>query len=104
MTAIKAKRRLNRFLGSIFTPGGKRTSHGEQHSRSTREADTDAHGQLVLGPDRVYVVGVGDSLTRIAQRTMGDAGRWPEILEANKELMKGEGLIRVGQKLRIPEE
>ena len=49
-----------------------------------------------------YVVQPGDSLSKIAKEKYGDMMRWPEIFEANKELLKDPNLIQVGQKLVIP--
>lgn len=51
---------------------------------------------------RVYVVKEGDSLSKIAKEVLGDASRWQEIFEANKDQIKDPKLIRVGQELRIP--
>jgi len=51
---------------------------------------------------RVYVVKSGDSLSKIAKELLGDARRWPEIFEANKDQIKDPNLIRVGQELKIP--
>lgn len=50
---------------------------------------------------RVYVVKSGDSLSKIAKEVYGDASRWPEIFEANKDQIKDPNLIRVGQELYI---
>ncbi len=49
-----------------------------------------------------YTVKPGDSLSVIAKAVYGDAGRWPEIFEANKNLIKDPKLIRPGQVLQIP--
>ena len=51
---------------------------------------------------RQYVVKSGDSLSKIAKELLGDARRWPEIFEANKDQIKDPNLIRVGQELKIP--
>lgn len=51
---------------------------------------------------RTYVVKAGDSLSKIAKEVLGDAGRWQEIFEANKDQIKDPNLIRPGQELRIP--
>lgn len=53
-------------------------------------------------PHRVYVVVSGDSLSKIAKREYGDAGKWPQIFEANRDLIKDPDLIHPGQKLTIP--
>ena len=51
----------------------------------------------------VYVVKSGDSLSKIAKQLLGDASRWPEIYEANKEVIgDNPNLIKPGQKLNIP--
>ena len=49
-----------------------------------------------------YVVRAGDSLSAIAQKYYGDANRWKEIWEANKDKVPDPNLITVGQELRIP--
>lgn len=49
-----------------------------------------------------YTVVKGDSLSKIALRELGDANRWEEIYEANKDSIKDPNLIHVGQKLAIP--
>jgi nucleoid-associated protein YgaU len=51
---------------------------------------------------RVYVVQQGDSLSQIAKNVYGDASRWREIYEANKDGIKDPKIIRPGQELRIP--
>jgi len=51
-----------------------------------------------------YTVVKGDSLSKIAQKTWGNASRWKEIYEANKDTVKHPNKIYVGQTLTIPEE
>ena len=50
-----------------------------------------------------YTVEAGDSLSKIAEKTLGDASRWQEIYEANKDTIKDPNKIYVGQKLIIPD-
>lgn len=52
---------------------------------------------------KTYTVQPGDSLSKIAKEQLGDASRWKEIFEANKETIKDPNLIRVGQEITLPE-
>lgn len=51
---------------------------------------------------KTYTVASGDSLSKIAQREYGDAGKWRTIFEANKDKIKNPDLIHPGQVLDIP--
>ena len=51
---------------------------------------------------KTYVVAEGDSLAKIALKLYADAGRWPEIYEANRDQLKNANVLPVGVKLRIP--
>jgi nucleoid-associated protein YgaU len=73
----------------------KATGMREKLRRQTEE-------RAARAKPRVYVVKEGDSLSKIAKEILGDASRWKEILEANKDQIKDPNLIRVGQELRIP--
>ena len=50
----------------------------------------------------MYVVKSGDTLSKIAKDLYGDASRWREIFEANKEQIENPNLIRPGWELLIP--
>ena len=49
-----------------------------------------------------YTVKSGDSLSAIAKRVYGDAGKWQQIYEANRDQIKDPDLIHPGQELKIP--
>lgn len=51
---------------------------------------------------RFYVVVSGDSLSKIAKREYGDAQKWKQIFEANRDIIKDPNLIHPGQKLKLP--
>jgi nucleoid-associated protein YgaU len=51
-----------------------------------------------------YTVKAGDSLRKIAEEFLGDANKWTEIYEANKDLIKDPNVIQVGMELEIPED
>jgi nucleoid-associated protein YgaU len=51
---------------------------------------------------RTYVVGVGDTLSSIAERFYGDSSLWRPIFEANRDTMNGPDALQVGMTIRIP--
>ncbi|MFV2074150.1 MAG: LysM peptidoglycan-binding domain-containing protein [Thermoanaerobaculales bacterium] len=53
--------------------------------------------------ERTYEVVAGDTLGAISQKFYGQAGQYMKIFEANRDILDDPNLIKVGQKLRIPE-
>lgn len=53
--------------------------------------------------ERLYQVVAGDTLGGIAKQFYGNAGKYMKIFEANRDVLDDPNLIKVGQKLRIPE-
>mgnify|MGYP001556381833 CR=1 FL=1 len=49
-----------------------------------------------------YVIEKGDTLSAIAKKYLGSASKYPEIFEANREVIKDPDLIYPGQTIRIP--
>ena len=49
-----------------------------------------------------HTVESGDTLSKIAERYLGDAMAYPTLFEANREVIKDPDLIYPGQKIRIP--
>jgi LysM repeat protein len=49
-----------------------------------------------------YIIKPGDTLSAIAQHFYKDANKYPQIFEANREVIKDANLIFPGQKIRIP--
>lgn len=49
-----------------------------------------------------YVIQPGDTLSKIAQRFYGNAAKYGELFEANREVIRNPNLIFPGQKIRIP--
>jgi len=50
----------------------------------------------------VHTVSSGDTLSKLAKVYLGDAGRYMEIFDANKDTLSNPNLIKVGQRLNIP--
>jgi flagellum-specific peptidoglycan hydrolase FlgJ len=51
---------------------------------------------------QTVVVQIGDNLPAIAQRTLGDASRWPEIFYLNKDQIYNPDVILPGMLLKLP--
>jgi len=66
-----------------------------------RKAEITAAAAAAAAP-RTYTVRPGDSLSTIAKELLGDANRWPEIFELNRDQIKDANLIYLGQELRLP--
>lgn len=81
---------------------------------STEQAPQQSQGALrVVQPQREpakpqasegreYTISMGDTLIKIAAKTLGDGNRWREIYDANKDRLKNPDAVTVGVKLRIP--
>jgi nucleoid-associated protein YgaU len=53
-------------------------------------------------PLEEYTVQHGDSLSKIAERFLGNPTRYQEIYEVNRDRMATPDRLRVGESLRIP--
>lgn len=49
-----------------------------------------------------YVVRKGDTLSKIADRTLGSPGRWKELAALNRDRVGADGSVREGVTLRVP--
>ena len=59
--------------------------------------------EIAVVEERIYEVVSGDTLGGIAKTYYGNAGSYMKIFEANRDILDNPNLIKVGQKLRIPE-
>jgi nucleoid-associated protein YgaU len=65
---------------------------------------SDANLEKVPTKTKTYTVDSGDNLSAIAKQELGDANRWREIYELNKELIgKNPDLIQPGMELKLPD-
>jgi nucleoid-associated protein YgaU len=71
-----------------------------------RQAEEPATAGQVSSPaenTRFYVIQKGDTLYGIAQEMYGNGMKYPELFEANREVIEDPDKIYPGQKIRIPE-
>lgn len=62
-------------------------------------ADIKVENQQIYG---IYIVQPGDTLSKIAKTLYGDYRRYMDIYELNRDILENPDLIRVGQKLKLP--
>jgi nucleoid-associated protein YgaU len=67
--------------------------------QSEVEADISVQKSDVYG---YYTVQSGDSLSKIAKAHLGDAKRYMEIFNLNKNVLKDPDKIQTGQKIQLP--
>ncbi len=66
---------------------------GEEQQDAAFESATDS---------QFYTIESGDTLWGIAAKFLGNGSKYPEIFEANREVMEDPDKIFPGQKIRIP--
>jgi nucleoid-associated protein YgaU len=52
--------------------------------------------------EQTYTVKPGDTLSKIAKETLGDANAYTDIFNANKDVLNDPNTIKPGQVLKIP--
>jgi LysM repeat protein len=63
------------------------------------QADIKAEKSDIYG---YYTVESGDTLSKLAKRFLGDTSRYMDIFNINKDQLKAPDMIKVGQRLKIP--
>jgi nucleoid-associated protein YgaU len=87
-------------IGSVPAPAGsvsQTTPPGVSSSVSHASAGGDGGWT-----SKTYTVVSGDTLSAIAKKMYGDAGKYHQIFDANKPMLKDPDHIYPGQVLRIP--
>ena len=70
---------------------------------SCREVGTLAAVQFrAADAARTYTVKAGDTLSKIAKETLGNANAYMKIFDANKDQLENPDKIKPGQVLKIP--
>jgi len=104
---VKAGDSLSKIAQAIYGDLNRWRDIYEANKDKIANPDAIEVGQELIIPEgtatpRFYEVKSGDSFSKIAQEVYGQASRWQEIFEANKDQIKDPGMIHPGQKLRIP--
>ncbi|MFT6406615.1 MAG: nucleoid-associated protein YgaU [Arenicella sp.] len=77
----------------LKTPKAETESIAEEAQDTAFEASTDT---------QYYTIESGDTLWAIAAKFLGNGSKYPEIFEANREVIEDPDKIYAGQKIRIP--
>jgi nucleoid-associated protein YgaU len=83
-------------------PGRLPTRPGSQTLAPEPVATTTPVPTPTPTPGRTYVIAEGDTLTRISRKFYGSSGHWEEILAANRDVIKNEKKLPVGDTIKIP--
>ncbi len=83
----------------ILVPGATNAGRTNEQAAPQRDATPE---KKPTTPSRTYTVKAGDTLHKIAEKTLGSGNRWRDIFEANKSTMKDSNTLRVGAVLKIP--
>lgn len=95
MTNNRDKPDFSNVQSGSTTSEKKRADFGNVSAGVTSNAEP-------VPTERIYTVAPGDSLSKIAKEFYGNASRWPEIFEANRDQLSNPDLIKPEQVLRIP--
>lgn len=74
--------------------------NGSGRSKRTGTATTNAAGKK--NEQSSYTVQANDTLSRIARYALGDASRWKEIYELNRDVISNPNLIWPGMQIQLP--
>lgn len=80
------------------------TEHSGTAAQGSRPAELPAEQAVDADVDQARFVDVqpGDSLWVIAERELGDGAAWPQLAEANQDVVGDPDVIDVGWRLRVP--
>lgn len=99
--ATKSKSESRTSTSGSETKAPKTDALARASSDKSRELKTDKARDEKTG-SRVYEVKPKDTLQRIARRELGDAKRYKEIEELNRQVLGRKSRLKPGMKLRLP--
>lgn len=100
---LRGSLRQSQPLAPVPRPTPEVTSHNPQPvQRPLDSFERPAVAAERPAPWRSHTVMDGDTLSTLATRYLGSAGRFAEILEANRSLLRNADMLPIGTVLRIP--
>jgi nucleoid-associated protein YgaU len=104
LAAISAENAdLRTRLGLASPPPGD-TRPTPSRIASSQPKTQNSEPQTAAAPaPRTHVVATGDTLAAISRQYYGTPDRWPDILRANRDVIKDEAVLPLGVTLRIPQ-
>lgn len=86
---------------SSISSAGKSGSSGT--SQPVSKTKTDVPGvKEITATNIIYVVQQGDTLSRISEKFYGDKRKWNYIYNSNRDLLKNQNDIKVGDTIKVP--
>ena len=102
---VKVERRHGQGQRPRAEPGGAGEDHPRRRQRRRRRKVEERSRRRSPAETPVFhTVVKGDTLWKIAERTLGKGARYKEIFEANRPMLSDPDKIYPGQVLRIPAE
>lgn len=98
-----ALRALSYNVGSIDGVFGNGTETAlKEFQRQNGLSDDGIAGPHTWAALHIHLVASGETLSRIAEEELGEANRWPEVFDLNRELVADPDKIHPGQVLALP--
>ena len=101
---VKEEGRVLKLDGAVNTQYEKNLVW-DQIKAVSGEAHTDISADLkVVNTSyfHVHKVSKGENLSVIAKKYLGNANKYMDVFNANKDILKNPDLVQIGQELKIP--
>ncbi len=95
--------RANNLASANMLRLGQRLVIPSKENESPASAPAAARPQPTRASEKTYVIKKNDNLWKIATAVYGNGHKWRQILQANRNVLRSEHDLKVGQVLKIPE-
>jgi nucleoid-associated protein YgaU len=100
---VKTQDEANKIWDAIKTiPTWQQEVVADIRATGPQPGASAAGSQPAAQGDRTYTVKSGDTLSKIAKETLGNANAYMDIFNANKDVLSDPDQIKPGQVLKIP--